>query len=122
MKMKVTEVGTQRFDVALELMLEGQALLFNEIYFSIRGSSELSVAVCSSKDRPNITQDSASADIERGIHTLDYLRSNSGSFAAIAKDREPKFSLCLDYGTGAVELARLVDNAIVWNTRRPNNR
>ena len=118
--MKVTEVGTQRFNAALELMREGQSLNFNDVYFYLGNEGILDVSVDASKIIEEITKDSASEDMERAVATMSYLKDNSSEFAFIVKDYKPEFVLFSNYGTGVVELARLVGDKIVWSHGLPS--
>jgi hypothetical protein len=116
---EVLEIGTQRFTAALELMIKGQALTFNGVGFVLNRDQVLDVCVDSSKDVEQITKDSASQDFKRAISTFKFLRQNSSEFEQIVKNYEPRFALCNNYETGVVELAKLLDDKIVWNYGNP---
>lgn len=118
--MKVHEVCTQRFNVALELMREGQTLTFDNVHFCLGDNRVLKVYVDASKVIDEITKDSASQDIERAIAMMNHLKENSSEFKQLIEGYAPRFIYCSNYGTGSVELARLVGDKIVWSHGLPS--
>ena len=112
--MNVSELNTPRFNIALELMHEGKPLTFEGINFWIDPTGVLRVDVNSSWEIAKITDQTALNDLERANNVLAYLNRESSEFAQLAKAYSPTFYLCSDYGTGVVELARIVDGKLVW--------
>jgi len=109
----VSELNTQQFDIALELMRESKSLTFDGIDFWIDPSGVLRVSVNSSWEIANITDETALNDLERANDVLAYLNRESSEFAQLTNGYSPNFYLCSDYGNGAVELARIVDGKLV---------
>jgi|KBSSwiStaDraftv2_1062776.scaffolds.fasta_scaffold786666_2 hypothetical protein len=112
--MDVSELNTPKFNIALELMHDGKSLAFDGIDFWIDPSGVLRVSVNSSWQIANITDETALNDLERANNVLSYLNRESSEFAQLTRDHPPSFCLSSDYGTGVIELARIVDGKLVW--------
>ena len=117
--LEVSEIGTQRFAVALELLCEGQSFSFKGVSFFLNKDSILDVCINSSKEMAQITKDSASRDFEHAVEVFDYLKQNSSEFNRIVENYEPRYALLEDYGTGVVELAKMIEDGIAWNYGNP---
>ena len=65
---------------------------------------------------PDVDPDRALAEILRAQDVYEHLRSSSTQFAGIVDQFTPRFSLVFDYGTGAVEICRLQNGKLIWNT------
>ena len=112
--MEVSEINTRRFDVALELLREGNAFTFDGVGFWIAPEGSLLVSAYSSWNISNITEQSALSDLERAKNVFAYLVRESPAFASIVKNCPQDFSLVYDCGKSGVEVARLVDSKLMW--------
>jgi len=112
--MKVSEINNRRFDVALELLQEGNAFTFDGIGFWISPEGSLLVSAYSGWDISNITEQNALSDLERAKNVFTYLITKSSAFAKIVKDCPLNFSLVYDCGKSGVKVARLINDKLVW--------
>jgi hypothetical protein len=101
-----------RFPPALELLREGRAIGYRGVSISLDAAA---LRCCTEASwRPDtLTEDQALADFAQMQQTVDQLRTERPDFAAATRGRPVLFSLVNDYGTGAVELCRLVDGKVV---------
>jgi hypothetical protein len=117
--MEVSEINTQRLDVALELLREGSPLTFDGASFWIAPDDVLHVSVDSSWHISNITEQTALSDLERAKNVLAYLVRESPAFASIVGGYAQQFHFGYDSGKSGVELAPLVDGKLVWAKGSP---
>lgn len=96
-------------------MREGESLSFDGVDFWISPAGEFRVAINTSWKLSNATDQTSLNDLERAKNVLTYLVKESPEFASIVGKYSPEFHLWNDYGTGVVELARIVDNKLVWS-------
>jgi hypothetical protein len=80
------------------------------------------VRVQSSWRIKNMTEQTALSDLENAKNLLDALVKESSSFASLVKDRARRFVLIDDYGMGAVELCRLVNDALIRAEGMPQSK
>jgi|GEM_PF-3227982 hypothetical protein len=113
--MNVTEINTQRFKVALDLLREGRPLTFDSVTYFLANEKILSVSIESSWELENLTDDRALGDLQLAKSNFAYLLRNFEDFRVLVSGLQPSFHLVRDYGTGAVELASLSEDALVWN-------
>jgi hypothetical protein len=114
--MEILEPLGQRFEAALELLLEGHSFTFDGVHFSLSSDDLLVVSIQSSYWPPqNITEQTALNDLQRAKNIADYLAGESASFAKIIRNRQRLFLLLNYYGHGGgVEWARLVNGRVIW--------
>jgi len=114
--MEILEARGQRFEVALQLLREGQSFVFDKVTFSLDSGRQLVVAIPSSFWPPeNITEATALRDLERAQAVAEYLVKQSGRFAAIFEEGPPLFLMFAYEGRGGEnEWARLVNGKVLW--------
>jgi hypothetical protein len=112
--MEVTELNSQRFEVALELLREGSSITFQGVSFWIAADGSLHVNIDSRWQIENITEQTALKDLERAKSVLAHLVRESPAFANIVEGSQQHFHFGCDAGKSAVELARLIDGKLVW--------
>jgi len=114
--MEILEPSGRRFEVALELLREGQSFVFDKVTFSLASDGQLVVAIPSSFWPPeNITEATALRDLERAQAVAEYLVRESGRFAAIFEQRSALFLMFAYEGRGGEnEWARLVNGSVLW--------
>lgn len=117
--MQVFEPHGPRFELALERLREGEAFSFEGVSFCLAPDGHLEVSVESTWSIENTTEQTALRDLQRAMNLVNDLVARSPSFASIAKIHPQRFSLIHDYGTGSVELGRLLDEKIVWAKGMP---
>jgi len=111
--MQVKETNGPRFELALELLRQGHAFSFNEVSFSVVGDG-LYVSVGTTWLVENLTEERAIHDLTRGKNVYETLLNESPAFATEVKKYSPTFLLINDDGMGSVELARLVNERVIW--------
>ena len=113
--MNVFKVNDKRFNLGIELLNEGKGFIFDNVDFWLdKDNKTLEIRVESSW-KTKITEQTAMADIQRGINLFNYLVESSSDFAKIAKENSSRFSLISDDGMGAVEICYLSDGKIIWH-------
>jgi hypothetical protein len=117
--MQVLEPHRPRFELALERLRDGDAFSIDGVKFWLAPDGHLEVSVESSWRIENTTEQTALADLQRAMNLVNDLVAKSSSFAAVAKAHSQRFILIHDYGTGSVELCRLVGGKIVWAKGMP---
>jgi hypothetical protein len=117
--MQVLEPYGSRFELALEDFSNGRAFTFRGVKMWLAANGSLGASINSSWRVENTTEQTARADLQVAKDTVGDLVAESSSFAALVKDRPQYFILIHDYGTGSVELCRLVNGALVWAKGMP---
>lgn len=117
--MEILEPRGRRFEVALELLEEGASFTFDGVRFSLSPDGLLVVAIQSSyrpiNDRGHQT---ALSDLRRARSVADYLAGENPLFNAIYRKHQRLFILLNYYGHGGeTEVARLVNDEVVWANR-----
>jgi hypothetical protein len=112
--MKVDEVNTQRFTVALQLLEEGSTLTFEGVNLWFSKDGYFNVDVESSWWIENTNEMRASADLERAKNVLAYLISESPRFAKMVRNHPQRFTLSYFDGRDGVRLGSFEDGKIVW--------
>jgi hypothetical protein len=111
--MEIHEPHGRRFQVALELLREGNSFTFDGVRFSL--SDELLVVAIESSFWPHLSKQTALTDIHRAMNIAGYLARESDDFASIYQSREHRFLLLNYYGHGGeMEVARMVREEVVW--------
>lgn len=111
--LQVSEAEGARFELALERLRQGHAFSFNDVSFSLVGDS-LYISVVTTWLAENLTEERAIDDLTHGRNVYETLQSESSTFAAEVRDYSPTFILIGADGMGSVELARLVNQRVVW--------
>jgi hypothetical protein len=117
--MEVSGPITQRFEIALERLSEGESFTFDGVSFWIPPDGSLQVSVDTSWRPQNTTEQTALRDLERATNVLTHLAHESSAFKKLIEGRRQDFSLNYDAGKSGVELARLVDGKLVWAKGAP---
>jgi len=112
--MKVHDVNTQRFEVALEFLREGDTLTFDAVDFWLSAEETLNVNVNSSWWIGNTNEERALSDLKRAKDVLAYVAQESPEFARIIKNRTRRFTLSYFDGRDGVLLGSFVDGKILW--------
>jgi len=112
--MQVTEINGPRFELALERLLGGHAFSLQGINFCLAPDGGLEVSVDSSWRVENVTEQRALKDLRRAESLFASLSTSSSAFADIARRHPRRFILIYEYGSGSIELARLVNETLVW--------
>lgn len=114
--MKVDELDSNRFEVALELFKEGQSFEFSGVdFYPDKENKRLEVRIFTSWELGNLTEQIALSEIENGQKVLNYLLEQSQRFSETIQNYQPRFSLIHTYGMGDVEICYLENKKLVWN-------
>lgn len=97
------DLGTRRWDVALELLRDGQTFIFEGVGLHFE-KPDLLVVTVESPDA-DTTLALADAKFERALSCFEMLSRQDDRFRALVKQRRVKFELIYDYGMGAVLVA-----------------
>ena len=115
--MEILEPHGRRFEVALELLQEGRSFSFDGVRFSLAPDGPLIIAIQSS-DWPTRDEQTALTDLRRAKSVADHLAGDNPLFDAIYRKHKHRFILVNYYGHGGeMEVARLVDDEILWANR-----
>ena len=112
--LRITEPSGPRFDLALERLRNGHAFCFEDLTFWLAPDAHLEISINSSWMLDSVTEQRAVADLGRAKSVYRNLCAHNASFAALAQNMPTRFILAYDYGSGSVELARLVDGIVIW--------
>lgn len=117
--MQVHELYGSRFQLALDLLQAGDAFSYQDVSFWLAPDGCLEVSVRTSWRIENTTTRTAMDDLERAKNLVNDLVAKSPTFATIAKAHPQRFILIHDYGTGSVELCRLLNGTLTWAKGMP---
>jgi hypothetical protein len=114
--MEILEPRGARFEVALDLLRDGQSFVFDKVNFSLAANGQLVVGIPSSFWPPqNITEATALRDLQRAKAVAEYLVNQSARFADVFEQHPPFFMLFAYEGRGGEnEWARLVNGKVLW--------
>lgn len=116
--MKVDRVDDSRFETALALLLDRvTSLEIDGVGFWIDREHGLVYVNSLSTWAYRVTEESALADISRGVRTFELLQKESRGFAEAVEGLAPRFSLISDYDMGTVEVCHLDDGELVWSAK-----
>jgi hypothetical protein len=101
-----------RLDFALALLREGQAVGYRGVALQLRQGS-LDCCCEATWRRDALTRERALSDFVAMRERVEELRATSAAFASVVDGAALSLSLVEDYGTGVVELCRLVDGDVV---------
>lgn len=113
-KMEITETTGKRFELAMELLGEGNSVTFEDVSFRIISPTTLLIQLESSWQLDRITHESAIKDIESAHSTMKYLCNESSRFNELVSGKEIETVLFLGYGMGEVEICTEKDSNIEW--------
>jgi hypothetical protein len=116
--MKVSDPNSSRFRVALDLLLEGRSLEFENVTFWLEPKAVggyLFANITSSWQIRNVSRETALSDLRIAKRIVETLTENNADFAALLRQHPLQFILTYDYGNGRVELGRFEDDDIVWS-------
>jgi hypothetical protein len=103
-----------RWELAVDLLERGETIAVAGVGLSLRGAEEFLVEVPSTWRGPDqVTEESARADLLRGVSIVDVARTD-GRFSELLAGRRITAELIDDYDTGAVLIATLRDGDVIW--------
>ena len=112
--MNIDQLSGKRFDVALELFIEGKSSITYRGIVFYREKNKLSVNSYSDFLLENTTRDMAIEKIEYSKIILDEMMKSVPQFSANVEGLEKEYAFCYDYQTGAVALAVESNSKIKW--------
>ncbi|MFA4829476.1 MAG: hypothetical protein WC855_12980 [Thermodesulfovibrionales bacterium] len=112
--MDITNTTANRFDLGIQLFLEGQPISFEEVLFWKEDEKVLHVDSYSEWEPQNTTPEIAKEKITRSKTILAELSEKSSEFAKVAKGLPHEYYFCYDYGKGSVALAKEVNSQFTW--------
>jgi hypothetical protein len=111
---RLDEPGGERWELALDLLGQGTAIVISDVGISLDERSLLRVFVNSSWQLENLTKQSAEEDLARARRVVARLLAADPRFADLAADRRHVYELQQDYGNGSVLLCTLRDGELHW--------
>ena len=112
--MDITDTTPQRIEVAVNLFLDGYPLKFRGVVFSKAKDKCLTINSYSEWNIENTTPEMAKDEISRSKEVLNELMNKSQKFKDVAVRLPHQFFFCIDYGNGAVSLAKEINGKFVW--------
>jgi hypothetical protein len=113
--MRQPEQVYSRIDLALERLAECKSFDFGPLTLHVsKDDNKLVANVSSSWILENVTTERALADLEEAKQFVESLGSENAEFAGLLETHPLQFVLVDDYGTGKVEIGRLVEGELVW--------
>ncbi len=113
--MDITEGTVQRRELGIQQFLAGALLSFDGVTFWKDRNQFLVVASFSEFVHPESSStEKAASKIARSKDVLAKLSSMSSEFSHVAASMPHKYEFCHDYGKGAIMLAFLEEDKLVW--------
>jgi hypothetical protein len=112
--MNITDTTQPRFELGIQMFLEGQSVVYHEVLFWMDGVKVLHINSYSDWNIENTTQEMAKEKISRSKSILAALSEKSPEFSEVANRLPHEYYFCFDYGQGAVALAKEVNSAFTW--------
>ena len=103
LRVSETDLGTRRWDVALELFRDGRKIVFEDVGFHFE-KPDVVVVTAESPDT-DTTLANADQKFDRALSCLEMLQGQDERFRRLVAGRRVKLELIYDYGTGAVLVA-----------------
>jgi hypothetical protein len=103
LRVSETDVGTRRWDVALELFREGKRMVFEDVGFHFERPNVLVVTAVSPDAHATLAK--VNEKFERALSCLEMLGAEDERFRELVAGRRVKLELIYDYGMGSVLLA-----------------
>jgi hypothetical protein len=117
----VTELDGPRFELAMQLLRQGQRVRFVDLDLRVYEREVLVVAVQSTWRSENVTAESARADLLNAEKQLRVLLDGSPVLRS-ALPSEVRFELEDDYGMGSVLVCTLQQGQLRWAPGFPTRR
>ncbi len=111
--MQIEVLSGRRFQIALEIFLEGDSISYKEIVF-FKDSKSLHIDSYSDYQLENITESMAREKIEFSKVVLKEFEDSVPEFKSAVSGLVKEFAFCYDYHTGAVAIATEKNNVFEW--------
>lgn len=98
------DIGTDRFDLALDLLAEGRSFALSGVSFFLEEPDVVRCNAWTDWQPENLDETRAQHEIVRAQEAFSLLSNRSPRFASLVQGRSPRYSVGYDYGTGGVEL------------------
>jgi len=118
--MDITDSSTERIEVGVQLLLEGNSLALDGIVFCWNDPDHYELLVLSYSDNAyleNVRHDEAQEKINRSKVVAQNLAQTSLSFGTMWQKTRRRFQFCFDNQTGSVVLAEEEHGQIIWKKR-----
>ena len=112
--MNIDQLSGKRFEIALELFVEGKSSITYKGIVFYKERDKLSINSYSDFLLENTTKDMALEKIEYSKNILDEIINSVPQFKAHVENSEKEYTFCYDYQTGAVALAFESNSKIKW--------
>ncbi len=111
--MEIDSLSGRRFEIALEIFLEGNSINYKGIVF-YKDSKFLHVSSYSDYLLENTTEAMAHEKIKYSKVILKEFEDTIPEFKAAVSGLAKQFAFCYDYHTGAVAIATEINNVFKW--------
>jgi hypothetical protein len=108
------QLNQKRLDVHIDRLRAGAEIRFGTLGFYLSPQGLLEIRKNSSWRIENITAQTASADFREAMQEADDLLSRFSALSEIAASSTCQYVLVHDYGSGVVEICRLMADQIHW--------
>ena len=116
--MDISEASERQFEIGLDQFLDGHAVAYHRVVFSVSKKRELEICSYSDFQPENTTEEMMWAKINRAEEILADLQARSTRFRDAVKGMGKRHFFCHDYGTAAVAIAVVQNGAITWRDQR----
>ena len=112
--MEIFELEGKRFEIALEMLNEGDYIIYDKIGFQIN-DNKVKIYVWSDYiNLENITKDIAMRDLNNAKTRLADILDKSKGLSDILKDKEFIYSVNLDEGKSGINICEEEKGSIKW--------
>lgn len=110
----VDEPSGQRWELALDLLRNGDAFALGRVTFRRIADDVIEAAVASSWLPENLTEAKAREDLEPVREQTEALHAGDAAFRAVVGTSQIDYVLVDDYDIGSIALCRLTGPEIEW--------
>ncbi len=116
--MDITDSSERQFEIGIDQFLAGHTVVYYGVVFSISKKRELEICSYSDFFPENTTEEMMWEKIRRAERVLTDLTERSSRFCDAIKGLKKRHLFCHDYGTAAVAIAIIENEAVTWHDKR----
>jgi phenylalanyl-tRNA synthetase beta subunit len=120
--MRITGTEGTRYQLAIDRFREGEPLVFENLSLRLAKDDQVHCSIAAAWQPESITHERAQADFEAAFETVARLLQSSAELASTIEDREIRYELFHDYGTGAIRVAALDQGRVAWANGFPRSK
>jgi len=113
--MEIYEVNGKRFEVALQILREGQNVIFENTIIKLINKKQVNFTIFSSSLHfENVSKKNALEDLENGKTKIKNILNYSQQLSDLLSDKEFIYSLNFDTGQAAIRICEELNGNIKW--------